>query len=56
MLWLFGRLVAFEVTASPGASGQITRKLGSKAEGLEATGKGPAVVTTDNDWHLEFPE
>jgi len=50
-----GEPVTFEVTASPGASGQITWRVGSKAEGLEATGKGPAVVTTDNDWHLRLP-
>ncbi len=49
-----GEPVAFRLVASDGASGDITWRVGSKAEGLQATGRGPRVVSGTDGWHLEF--
>ena len=51
-----GEPLTFRVVAEPGASGRVTWKVGSAAKGLEATGSGPTVVTTDDGWHLEPPD
>jgi hypothetical protein len=51
-----GAPVVFAVTVTAGSSGPITWRVGSKAEGLAATGNAPSVVAASDGWHFQLAE